>query len=65
MVHDFLCDTRGTGIWRGQRWITRSRPYSSLEAAAILQESLIVCGVDELHARLIRDAVTLGGPQWS
>lgn len=64
VVHDLLCATLGTGIWKGQRWITRSRPYSSDEAARILHESLIVCGVDAIHAALIRDAVALGGPKF-
>lgn len=64
VVHDFLCETLGTGIWRGQKWITRSRPYSSQEAADILHEALIVCGVDEHHATLIRQAVNLGGPKF-
>jgi hypothetical protein len=65
VVHDLLCSTLGTGIWKGQRWITRSRPYSSLEAADILREALLVCGVDPLHAGLIRKAVVVGGPQWT
>lgn len=64
VVHDLLCATLGTGIWRGQKWITRSRPYSSEEAADILHEALIVCGVPPLKAALIRDAVKVGGPKW-
>jgi hypothetical protein len=64
VIHDFLCDTLGTGIWRGQKWITRSRPYTSHEAAEILHEALLVCGVDDRHAGMIRAAVLVGGPKW-
>lgn len=64
VIHDFLCDTLGTGVWRGQRWITRSHPYSSDEAASILREALTVCGVDSLHANTIAAAVRVGGPKW-
>lgn len=64
VIHDFLCDTLGTGIWRGTRWITREAPYTSREAADILEEALIVCGVDPGKAGLIRNAVLAGGPQW-
>ncbi|MBW8814055.1 MAG: DUF1353 domain-containing protein [Caulobacterales bacterium] len=64
VIHDFLCDTLGTGIWRGIKWITRSRAYSSAEAAHIMHEALLVCGVDPTHAALIHEAVKLGGPQW-
>jgi hypothetical protein len=64
VIHDFLCDTDGTGIWREQKWTTRRKPYSPHEAADILFEALIVCGVDEHHATLIRQAVNLGGPKW-
>lgn len=64
VVHDFLCETLGTGIWRGTKWITRSHPYTSREAADILHECLIVCRVDSLKAAEIRDAVMAGGPQW-
>ena len=64
VIHDLLCATNGTGVWGGQKWITRRRPYSSTEAANILHEALIVCGVDEFHAGLIRKAVMLGGPKF-
>lgn len=64
VVHDFLCTTQGTGQWRGIKWNTRRKPYSSHEAADILYEALIVCGVDDHHAKLIREAVNLGGPKW-
>ena len=64
VIHDFLCATLGTGIWRGQKWTTRRAPYSSHEAADVLYEALQVCGVDEHHARLIREAVNLGGPKF-
>jgi hypothetical protein len=64
VVHDLLCRTDGSGVWAGQKWITRSHPYSAHEAADILHEALIVCGVDEHHAREIRQAVNLFGPKW-
>lgn len=64
VIHDFLCDTLGTGIWRGQKWTTRQQPYTSHEAADILHEALLVCGVDSVHAALIRDAVLAGGPKF-
>lgn len=65
VVHDFLCSTLGTGLWRGVKWTTREKPYSSEEAAYILHEALLVCGVDERHAILIRQAVNFGGPKWA
>lgn len=64
VVHDFLCATKGGGEWAGIKWTTRRHPYSSAEAAAILYEALGVCGVDSLHAGLIRDAVAVGGPRF-
>jgi hypothetical protein len=64
VIHDLLCATNGTGEWGGQRWITRHRPYTSVEAAAILCEAAQVCGVDAFHAGLIRKAVVAGGPQF-
>lgn len=64
VLHDFLCETKGTCQWQGIRWSTRRAPYSSTEAASILCEALIVCGVDEFHAGLIRKAVNLGGPKF-
>jgi hypothetical protein len=64
VVHDFLCDTLGTGIWRGRKWNTRRAPYTAHEAADVLYEALLVCTVDEHHALKIREAVNAFGPKW-
>lgn len=64
VVHDFLCATLGTGIWRGQKWTTRRAPYTAHEAADILYEALLVCTVDEPHALKIREAVNAFGPKF-
>jgi hypothetical protein len=50
VIHDFLCDTLGTGSGAARSGRRAAKPYTSHEAADILHEALQVCGVDDHHA---------------
>lgn len=62
IIHDYLYATRGTGVWKeGSRGITRSTPYSRLEADQMLGEAMANRGVPYFRRAIIYLAVRLGG----
>lgn len=61
IVHDFLYETSGTGVWEGRRCITRLADYSRSEADGIFREALAVVGVPGWRRTLMYRAVRLGG----
>ena len=61
ILHDFLYATQGTGVWHGQRWISRDRPYSRAEADAIFREAMGVVGVPAWRREVMYLAVWAGG----
>lgn len=67
IVHDFLYETSGTGVWRAVgdepagRYITRQADYSRSEADGIFREALGVVGVPGWRRTLMYRAVRLGG----
>ncbi|WMT90527.1 DUF1353 domain-containing protein [Pelagibacterium sp. H642] len=66
IIHDYLYDTGGTGIWKGHdASITRPRPYTRAEADAIMKEAMENRGVGRFFRTLIYLAVRIGGgPGW-
>lgn len=67
IIHDYLYATAGTGIWKKHpASITRSSPYSRLEADRIMREAMENRGVPALFRNLIYLAVRFGGgPDWN
>jgi|ERR1051325_8360214 hypothetical protein len=61
VIHDLLYKTQGLCLWSGEKWRTRSKPYSRSEADDILRRALIACGVSSWRARIVWAAVRLGG----
>lgn len=61
VVHDFLYDTGGRGIWNSRIGITRDRPYSRSEADGILREAMADRNVGRWEQAVIWTAVRLGG----
>lgn len=61
IVHDFLYETSGTGLWEGQRCITRETDYNRSDADSIFREALAVVGVPGWRRTLMYRAVRLGG----
>lgn len=66
IIHDFLYATGGTGKWKKHpASITRSEPYTRLEADTIMREGMENRGVGWISRNLIYAAVRLGGgPGW-
>lgn len=61
VVHDFLYETRGTGVWRGQGGVGRGTPYSRREADGILLEAMADQGIGWFARHVMWTAVRLGG----
>lgn len=61
IVHDFLYETRGTGLFDGTRWITRAKPYTRAEADAVFCEAMQVVGVPAWRRAIMYRAVRIGG----
>lgn len=61
IVHDFLYNTRGTGLFEGVRRISRATDYSRAEADGIFREAMEVVGVPVWRRGLMYRAVRLGG----
>lgn len=62
VVHDFLYDTQGDGLWGRQAdGVSRASPYSREEADGILLEGMIDRRIGWLERTVIWIAVRLGG----
>lgn len=62
VVHDFLYDTQGDGLWgRDSRGVSRARPYCRNEADAILLEGMIDRRIGWRERTVIWISVRLGG----
>lgn len=61
VVHDFLYDTGGSGLWNQSTGITRVAPYSRAEADHVLREAMADRGVGPWERSVIWSAVRLGG----
>lgn len=64
VVHDYLCDTRGTGVWHDHPSGVTRRPYTSAEAADVLLQAMEDLKVARFTRLCIWAAVRLFGPQW-
>lgn len=62
VVHDFLYDTNGGGVWKGHpSGVTRATPYTRAESDGILREAMADRGVDGWRRNIIWAAVRVGG----
>lgn len=62
IIHDFLYDTAGSGLWKGHGpSITRPAPYTRPEADDILREAMASRGVGVFKRNVIWSAVRVGG----
>jgi hypothetical protein len=61
IIHDFLYETRGSGVLDGVRWISRPVDYTRADADAIFLEAMEVVGVPTWRRTVMYRAVRLGG----
>ncbi len=61
VIHDFLYDTGGGGLWNGTAGITRAQPYTRAQADHILREAMADRGIGPWERAVIWSAVRLGG----
>jgi hypothetical protein len=62
VIHDFLYQTKGTGVWKGHpSGNTRPAPYTRAEADGILREAMADRQVGPVARNLIWAAVRVGG----
>lgn len=61
IIHDFLYDTQGTGIWHNHRGNTRIAPYTRAESDAVLKEGMADRAIGAWEQFVIWCAVRIGG----
>lgn len=61
IIHDFLYDTEGSGVWYKRQGISRGRSYSRAESDAILKEGMADRGIGRWEQLVIWAAVRIGG----
>jgi hypothetical protein len=61
VIHDFLYETKGTGLWYSHRGNARTVPYSRAEADHILKEGMADRGIGAWEQFVIWASVRIGG----